>query len=47
MAVPPKLIMILGWASSIWRIMNGWDICNSCGVGVLFPGGRQFRILLI
>ena len=30
-----------GFTSSIWRWMNGRQICVSCGVGVRLPGGRH------
>ena len=38
---PPSVTSTAGFASSIWRSMNGRQISVSCGVGVRLPGGRQ------
>ncbi len=37
----PSVTSTSGLTSSIWRWMNGRQICVSCGVGVRLPGGRQ------
>ncbi len=42
---PPRQTRISGFASSIWRWMNGRQIWLSCGVGVRLPGGRHGMML--
>ena len=41
----PMVTSMSGLHSSIWRWMNGRQICVSTGVGVRLPGGRHGTML--
>src|SRR5262249_2798913 len=46
-AAPPSSTRTLGDNSSIWRARNGAQASTSSGVGVRFPGGRQYTVLVM